>query len=408
MRKDISQWLIHFVHRRNPENDATQWFDEFVHVPVAYDDAGRSIETDWQYYDEEYPIAPDDYAISVLHKILDDGHIRATWSFRNEKPTIYGPRAAVCFTEMPLYALLDYARTRADEESVQTYGIAIPKQDLFSAGARPVIYGLSSDHAEAREGDPYYKVGGRVLAHSCGIAPHEQYRYVAMSLGGEKVIDWSHEREWRWTKRFSGDPDIPGLSLWLADEDHQFNRIVILVHTAKEARWFLDRLKTLHDNPHNNYDWAFSRTALERTRVLALEDISGDLALNESLRLEDLPAVSLKRFCKPIPSSETLDRVRSAVAKARSAAKLAAEANPSNGLFGFSWVVTYDAQTEVSEALLAFNHAESTGDRGYRVYEVMKDVHSLMIDTVEAAAKAAAEVLTSELGQKFFMNSRLD
>lgn len=407
MRKDISQWLIHFVHRRNPENDPTQWFEEFVHVPVAYDDTGRPIETDWQYYDQEHPIAPDDYAVSVLHKILDDGHIRATWSFRNEKPTIYGPRAAVCFTEMPLYALLDYARSRADEDSVQTYGIAIPKHELFAAGARPVIYGLTSDHAEAREGDPYYKVGGRILAHSCGIAPHEQYRYVAMSLGGSKVIDWSHEREWRWTKSFSKDPDIPGLSLWLAKEDHKFSRIVILVHTEREAEWFLDRLKTLHDNPYNKYDWAFSKVALERTNVLALENISKDLALNDSLRLEDLQTVSLKGFFRTTPSPDTVEKVKRAVAKARSAAKLAADANPSNGLFGFACVVTYDAQTEVTEALLALKLAESTGDR-YRVDEVMKDVHSSMIDTLEAAAEVAADILTTELGQKFIMSSRLD
>lgn len=408
MRKDISEWLIHFVHRRNPTNDPHQRFEEFVHVPIAYGPNREPIITDWEYYEQEYPIAIDDYPFAVLKKIFDDGYIQATWAFRNQKPTVYGPRAAVCFTEMPLSALIEYARARADEESVHTYGIALPKVDLFAAGARPVIYGLSTQHKEADKDDPYSHLRGRILAASCGIAPQEQFRYVTMRLDGEKVIDWSHEREWRWTKNFKGGADIPGLSLWLADENHGFSQILILVQTAEEAKRFLDRLQTRYDNPYNDYDQQFSQTAILRTRVIALDEISMYLKLDATLRLDDLPSSSLKTFSRPTPPPAMLDKVRAAVTKARAAAKMAEAANPANGLFGFSWVSTYDAQTDITQALLDLGYATSTGGRGYRVGEVMKDVRSDMIDTLEAAAEAAASVLSSELGQEFFMESRLD
>jgi hypothetical protein len=52
---------------------------------------------------------------------------------RNGRPTIYGPRAACCFTEMPLYALLHYASARADSAVVDYDGVALLKSELFAA-----------------------------------------------------------------------------------------------------------------------------------------------------------------------------------------------------------------------------------------------------------------------------------
>jgi hypothetical protein len=125
-RKDLSDWVIHFVHSRNPDNDPlTRWWEEgSLHYPIAFGNDEEPVFTHWPELDETKSLSPDAHAISVLIKIVDDGHIRAGWAFRRGKPTIYGPRAAVCFTEMPLYALIDYAKTRADEDNVQTYGIA--------------------------------------------------------------------------------------------------------------------------------------------------------------------------------------------------------------------------------------------------------------------------------------------
>lgn len=167
-RRDLSEWLIHFVHDRNPDNDPlTRWWEQDSYrYPIAFDEKEAPIYTHWPEQDETEPLAPDADAMRVLSKIVDDGHIRAGWSFRGRRPTIYGPRAAVCFTEMPLYAFLAYAKDRADERHVHTYGIALPKRELFRAGARPVIYGLSGNHAEVPMPDRGYWEGPRLLAPS--------------------------------------------------------------------------------------------------------------------------------------------------------------------------------------------------------------------------------------------------
>jgi hypothetical protein len=270
MRIDMSDWLVHFVHRRNPENDPRSDHEDFIRVPIAFTDQSVPVFSDWDYWDEEDPIAPDDVPIVVMEKIINDGHLRANWSFRKGKPTIYGPRSAVCFTEMPLYALIEYAKARRDEESVATYGVALQKAELFRVGARPVIYGLSSDHCEATPDDEYYCRGCRSLAKRCGISPREQYRYVAMNLGLERRIDWSHEREWRWTKHYKADTDIPGLSLWLNDESHNFSKIVILVQTDEEGKRLLDLLKQYHDHPFTKYGVPLSLRSLKNTGSLRI------------------------------------------------------------------------------------------------------------------------------------------
>ena len=105
MRVDLSEWIVHFVHRRNP---SYQQYDEeeegeILTQPLQYEKNKEPLyASEWDRYDEQYPIEPDAMPFSVLLKILHDGYIRAGWSIRNGKPTIYGPTPAVCFTEMPL------------------------------------------------------------------------------------------------------------------------------------------------------------------------------------------------------------------------------------------------------------------------------------------------------------------
>lgn len=407
-RKDLSDWVIHFVHRRNPDNDPlTQWWEEdSLRYPITFTGEEEPVFTHWPEHDETDALAPDASAYSVLKKIVDDGHIRAGWSFRGGKPTIYGPRAAVCFTDMPLYALVDYAKARADERSVQTYGIALPKTELFRAGGRPVIYGLSDDHDEIPRADRGRWERPRLLSPSCGIAPHEQYRYVAMSLGGQRRIDWSHEREWRWTKNFTED-DVPGLEIW-AEEAYPFSEVVLIVQKEEEAKQLLDQLKTYQDRPYNRVSFEMSWRAISRTKVLALDMVEDRFRSDPMTRIEDLPALSLREVRKPTPSKETVRRVRAAVEKARAAAQKIVADRSEGGLFGFAWVMTYDSQSEVTQALVDLGFVNVFGGRGYQVKEVMEDVHSSMIDTLEEAARAAADILTAELGQGFYVNSMLD
>ena len=218
IREDLSDWALHFIHDHNPDSDpADDEIDYEFYRGFPYHESKEANDRfdAWRISDDNFPIDPDPDALQVLLKIITDGHIRASWAFRNNRPTIYGPRAAVCFTEMPLYALLDYA-SRRQKHAVAPYAIGLRKQELFRAGARPVIYGLSTNHVERRGGTASSRPWPRKLAPSCGLAESEQYRYVAMSSDPMRPIDWSHEREWRWADH-QDRCSCPGVPIWLLD-----------------------------------------------------------------------------------------------------------------------------------------------------------------------------------------------
>src|SRR3546814_6091553 len=63
---------------------------------------------------------------------------------------------------------------------------------MFTAGARPVIYGLSGDVREQPSNGDFRILDERLLPQQ------EQYRYVTYTIGDVRQIDWTHEREWRW------------------------------------------------------------------------------------------------------------------------------------------------------------------------------------------------------------------
>lgn len=150
---DMTEWLIHFTRPRE----------------------GRS-------------------ARENLVSIAREGVLRPSWSERSGRRTIYGPRPCVCFTEQPLWAFVEYVRIRGGN-SLSGYGVCVHKRDVFADGGRPVIYG-GDWLFELPETVPEYAPGQRTLE---GIAPDEQYRYVAFNPNADKgPIDWSHEREWRW------------------------------------------------------------------------------------------------------------------------------------------------------------------------------------------------------------------
>lgn len=215
-----------------------------------------------------YGLASDTSAYSVLKRILFDGYIKSGWSFRGGKPTIYGPRSAVCFTEMPLYALLAYASKRNNSSSVKAYGIALRKQELFRAGGRPVIYGISGIHQEASKSEPYFGKGFRCLSSSCGIALLEQYHYVAMNLDKSRWIDWTHEREWRWADT-EEKHEVPGLPIWIEKGKPKLSQILVIVKEAWEAKDFINSVKTCYDQRGNVYDSTYKRENLKNTVVVS-------------------------------------------------------------------------------------------------------------------------------------------
>ena len=420
MRIDLTDWLVHFVHRGNADDRAWMADGDLVPWPLRFQSGAPTIHADaWEVLDNQYTeltgMASDAAPFFVLLKILNDGHIRAGWSIRNGRPTIYGPRPAVCLTEMPLHALLDYARRR-DDRTVSPYGIALLRSEVYAAGGRPVIYGLTGEHAEAQPGDGNYMGAARCLGATCGLGVHEQYRYVATRLGGPSVIDWTHEREWRWTADFVDDVWAPpGLPVWLSEPRSPFTKRLVIVATNAEAKRFVDQMKRYYDAGINEWALTFDKTALAQTRVVSIEDLGALTTDAATVRLDDLPFRSLPAITPCAPTAATVEKVKGAIAAARMAARRAVEearrSNPNSlSTFGFASVITSDAHTEVTEALLELGYAHASGSFGwYAVDEVTRGLDTEgLIHYASIGAEAAAAVLEAGLGQTFDVHCRDD
>lgn len=178
-RFDLSDRLIHFFRALDlSKNDAPETPEQWGFGNIT----------------EENNISP----FFLLRCAVRQLRLWATWSYRGNKRTIYGPKPAVCFTEMPLAAFIEAGEARAKlGQAMSTYGLMFQKSSLFNCGARPVIYGLSQQDVTLPSGD---KGSPRILTHDL-LPEHEQYRYVTFNPTGMRKIDWTHEREWRWCYR---------------------------------------------------------------------------------------------------------------------------------------------------------------------------------------------------------------
>ena len=422
-RKDLSDWVLHFVHDGNPDHEPTNDmlpFDYFEGFPYHEDRKTNDRFDPWRISDKYYQIDPCEPAIGVLLKIITDGHIRATWAFRNSRPTIYGPRAAVCFTEMPLYALLDYAEKR-NRNVVGTYAIGIPKRELFRAGGRPVIYGLSSPHVEGYRANQLSHVWPRRLHESCGISESEQYRYVSMAMGKDRQIDWSHEREWRWADH-KDQCRCPGLPIWLADEAIDFTSAYVVVQSSQDMRYILRRLQELHDAGGNDFDHPFNRKALRNTKVVCIDELRSSLSDDDisSLRLEDAPAATVHIFQRTPASAALVADVRSALTEARRAADEAAEeylksaSRTSEGhvadIAGWAYLVVQESQSEFVSALLDIGEAYAIAGEGYVIrIGGLGWKQEQALGVAEAAVYGAKRLLSQRFPNiRFVVNTRWD
>ncbi|MGH7307083.1 MAG: hypothetical protein ACREK6_00140 [Candidatus Rokuibacteriota bacterium] len=415
----MSEWITHFVHHRNPDNDPDWIFGqgESVRFPYVFDDEKNDRFSWWYHSDDNYPIEPDGRAIQVLRKIIDDGHIRSTWAFRNGKPTVYGPRAAVCFTEMPLYALMEYAKRRADASSVTAYGIALLKRDAFAFGARPVIYGLTGRHEEVRDhrSQPEDAVRGwpRILTPDRGLAEHEQYRYVSFNLGPGRYSDWTHEREWRWCDsedRYA----CPGLPLYLHVAPDLSN-VLIFVPTTQEARTILDRLKAQYDSGCEPSGDELHLTNLLNTRVIALEECPEEGVL----RIENIPMHSLTPIQIPEPSDDLIAKVKRVLRDIEQAAQAGADAAYDAALkdkeghvldaCGFASLMISEPQSELTAALLKLGAIEPLGRLGYMFTGLTYQVKSQGLCLEEAAMEAARTEFRKTFPKaRLWIHTRLD
>lgn len=417
-RRDISEWALHFIHDYSSDGEPADTDGESCNeVPYHHDSAINDRFESWRISDEYHGLGDGADALDVLLKIITDGHIRATWAFRSRRPTIYGPRAAVCFTEMPLYALRLYSKRRSNN-SVRSYAVGVLKNELFAAGGRPVIYGLSGTHLEETVQDGILP---RKLAHECGIAESEQYRYVAMSSDPARPIDWSHEREWRWVDH-DDSCSCPGLPIWLSGERISFSRVFVVVPESSDVERVLTRLQELHDAGSNDFDQLFSVNTLAQTSIVALDQLEAMEIPHEYARLEDVPVSHVRRFRREKATQEFVVHVRRVLFQAKKAAEEAASrcqkasCRAKDGVnvadvAGWAHLYTRDAQSRLVSALLELDEVWTHPGSGY----CFKNIGGLgwrgdqALRLAEAAVLAAKAVFEQHFPDvSFSMETRWD
>jgi len=130
-------------------------------------------------------------AIDRLIKILEEKKINGS---KTNEGFIIGNNPAVCFQEAPLYGVCQnvYHEQQnhtelGDKTRYDAIGLSFSKKYVYEKGGRPVLY------------------EDKVIAKK--ILPSEEWwRIVNFNLSDEnKIIDWTHEREWRVKNEFEFD-----------------------------------------------------------------------------------------------------------------------------------------------------------------------------------------------------------
>jgi hypothetical protein len=408
MRHDHTDWLIHFVRNRLPEQD----FPGTTEEEAGFYQGGE--------------LEPDADAFSVLKTIVRLGGIIPGYSFRNGRTTIYGGGPAVCVTEMPLYSFAQYARARGDETKATAYGIAFLKSEFYAAGGRPVIYGLSTIHTKFTINTETVRI------FEDSVLPQaEQYRYVAYNpLKKGRWVDWSHEREWRWVPQ-----DVDADEVWVQDYNgiygptpalpifkgrisgRPFTRVCIIVWTRDEAEEVRSLLTGFYLAGCNNYDTPFDRSLIEASRIIILQDVVAAVEKGGKLRSQTIEGIEEADLLAPItippPPAHADAIVKAAMDKAGAAAKAAVEAFVSkhgsgSSTCGFAHATTYEVTSPIVQYMLKKGLASGPYDGCVWISFPKNYPASQSMDYCEAGCRAAAKVLSAELGIKIYCATRFD
>ena len=408
MRHDHTDWLIHFVRDRVPEQD----FPGQTEKEAGHFQGGE--------------VGCDASAFEVLQAIVRLGGITPSYSFRNGATTIYGGKPAICVTEMPLYSFAQYAKSRGGSDKVSAYGIAVRKSEFYEAGGRPVIYGLSTDTPRYEINTPNCRI------YEDSVLPQsEQYRYVAYNpTSSGRWIDWSHEREWRWVVQDEDADEIwvqnydgiygptPALPVFKGKTDGRpFTRVCIIVWTQDEAEGIRRSLTELYIAGSNDYDTPFVKSLIEASRIIVLQDIVDLVERGGDLNAQTIEGREEASLLEPITIAQmpaNVDqRVRAALEKAGVAAKVAiekftAENGLGSGWCGFAHATTYDVTSPYVQYLLTIMLASGPFDGRVWLRFPQAYPHSQSADYQEAGVQAAAAVLTEELGIKVYCHTNPD
>lgn len=402
-RHDHTDWVIHFVRAREPAQDRPL---DGIPDPVSQE------------------LEPDADAFQVLRTIIRLGGIIPGRSFRNGRTTIYGRTPVVCITEMPIYSFAMYARDRAAAGNASAYGIAFLKSELFAAGGRPAIYGLASDQTRYLHNEPTY----RVLKPE--ILPEvEQFRYVAYDPSKRNGwLDWSHEREWRWIPRDTerdqiwahGDEGIgptPALPL-LKGRIHggYFTQIRLIVWSEDEARQVNELLTGFFLSGGNNYDTPFDKDLIRRSRIIVLDQVIDRVENCGDFNAQTIEGLDAAELLDPItvtiPPADADRRISEALNSATAAALSARDAfiaKHGSGwdAFGHASTVTYEITDPLVQRML--DTGKASGPFDGKVIIRLNGISGVgEISPLEHMHRAAADVLSQEIGVPFFASSSLD
>lgn len=407
MRHDHTQWLIHFVRDRNPEQDFPGEDENDVELL-----SGGELEVDAS-------------AFAVLKTIIRLGGLLPGYSFRSGRTTIYGGKPAVCATEMPVYSFATYAQSKADPAKVSAYGIAFLKSEFFSAGGRPAIYGLSSEVVKYIENGERRRV-----FHSSVLPLEEQYRYVAYSPLEARWIDWSHEREWRWIARdndrdyisgenTSGYPSHrPGLPLFQGGLDGgAFSRLRIIVWTREEAQEIQELLTGFYLAKSNNYATPFDADLIKSSAIIILQEVVAAVENGRDLNAQTIEGLEEAGLVAPIVIHPAPDGARERVLEAFSLASAAGKAaaveyiakSPfDTGFCGYAYAVTYEVTDPLVQFMVLNDFASGPYDGVVHIDVPPSWPSWQSMDYNECVFAAVVDVLQQQLGFNVYKKSRPD
>ncbi|MGY0216359.1 hypothetical protein ACWJJH_03100 [Endozoicomonadaceae bacterium StTr2] len=146
--------------------------------------------------------------VDVLLKILRERKIKGS---DPESAFICGDERAVCLQDAPLYSVaqnLDFEKKFREENHTRFRysgcGLVFAKYYLFGKGCRPVIYDIANEAKEYTNEENWFRI-------------------VSLDLSDlDRIIDWSHEREWRIKGDLEFDPASVGVLLGTRDEYREF------------------------------------------------------------------------------------------------------------------------------------------------------------------------------------------
>jgi hypothetical protein len=341
-RFDLSDYLIHFF--RDVDLDGPNAIAMPEHM------GWHSL-----YADTHLP------AIFMLRAALRNGRLWATWSYRGNVRTIYGPDPAVCFTDMPIAAFVEASQLRhARGEAMGEVALVFPKSEMRRLGSLPVVYGLSQEPAAWPRG----LGGGPRIFPSDALPLVEQYRYVSDVSSKGQQIDWTHEREWRWPFRgevpqpqvegsFGEWSEIPGLDFYLAG----ISGIGAIVKTRAQAELVIrDMLALVDAGIAQEYTFSFVLVSDELPSVHNIQERQQLAAALQAATI-DLDPYFAKN---PRVINEMNQRF------AQEVAAIEQQAGPEQyGEFGGCWLWLHDGTSPLARSLLHAGRVSVTKEGRY-------------------------------------------